>query len=436
MKKVEISQKEKGAVPVGHAPITNSSNEKRSFVLLRSVRQRLNEPGLHDEQTPCAEILLADEHLEPVLARSLLACEDGGVVRAPVGEFLGAGEHRADGTSFTAGFPKLVACARRRLVLLPFLMELPDRFVRMRERSLTIAHRALAEDTEPPGAGFDQDEAVDGVVAEAALVPPVHFVGGRDVAVLVALPPLALLPGVGEIHEPVLIHERPHFVLCDAVAPAPASVAVVIVELVGDLFGRGVVAASVTEVAGERAGVGIDVPFPDLVERRRKIERHSLECSVSHRTPPFVWVWVDFQEENGTMPLSRTMHYCYPKYSITGTYCQANQHFCCFYGLNPMNFMIKNFSVPQIKNMVRADVFLRVLLRFLSVRLRRISDFSRGAFIAAAGGENGSHYFNNTGHFSKKQARGSRLASLGGHFVLDFGGKNELAVSFGGRKNF
>jgi len=41
------------------------------------------------------------------------------------------------------------------------------------------------------------------------------------------------------------------------------------------------------------------------------------------------------------------------------------------------------------------------------------------------------------GHFSKRQARGSRLAEfirhfggLGGHFVLDFGGKNELAVLF------
>ena len=87
--------------------------------------------------------------------------------------------------------------------------------------------------------------------------------------------------------------------------------------------------------------------------------------------------------------------------------------------------------------MVRADVFLRILLRFLSVRLRRFSDFARGAFIATLWrGENGSHYFKNTGHFRKTQARGSRLASLGGHFVLNFGGKNELAVSFGGRKNF
>ena len=99
--------------------------------------------------------------------------------------------------------------------------------------------------------------------------------------------------------------------------------------------------------------------------------------------------------------------------------------------------MIKNFSVPQYQNMVRADVFLRVLLRFLSVRLRRLSDFSRGVFLAAAcGGENGSHYLKNTGHFRKAQGIGSRLASLGGHFVLNFGGKNELAVSLGDGKIF
>jgi len=98
--------------------------------------------------------------------------------------------------------------------------------------------------------------------------------------------------------------------------------------------------------------------------------------------------------------------------------------------------MIKKFSFPQIQNMIRADVFLRVLLRFLSVRLRRISDFSRGDFLAACGGENGSDYFKNTAHFRKWQARGSHLASLGGHFVLNFGGKNELAVSFGGKKIF
>jgi len=51
------------------------------------------------------------------------------------------------------------------------------------------------------------------------------------------------------------------------------------------------------------------------------------------------------------------------------------------------------------QNMVRADVFLRVFLRFLSVRLGRLSEFSRvvqtlkslqtrrGDFLAACGGE-------------------------------------------------
>jgi hypothetical protein len=43
-----------------------------------------------------------------------------------------------------------------------------------------------------------------------------------------------------------------------------------------------------------------------------------------------------------------------------------------------MNSMIKKFSSPQYQNMVRADVFLRALLRFRVVRLRRLSDFSRG----------------------------------------------------------
>ena len=37
--------------------------------------------------------------------------------------------------------------------------------------------------------------------------------------------------------------------------------------------------------------------------------------------------------------------------------------------------------------MVRADVFLRVLLRFYAVRLRRLSEFLRGQFLAAAGGK-------------------------------------------------
>ncbi len=48
------------------------------------------------------------------------------------------------------------------------------------------------------------------------------------------------------------------------------------------------------------------------------------------------------------------------------------------------------------QNMVRADVFRQVLWRFLSVRLRRIFGFSRGAFLAACGGEMRSDYFKNT----------------------------------------
>jgi len=70
---------------------------------------------------------------------------------------------------------------------------------------------------------------------------------------------------------------------------------------------------------------------------------------------------------------------------------------------------MKKFSFP--KNMVRADVFRQVLWQFLSVRLpacaeasagrRRLSDFSRGVFFAATGGENGSHYFKNTGQIDK-----------------------------------
>jgi hypothetical protein len=86
--------------------------------------------------------------------------------------------------------------------------------------------------------------------------------------------------------------------------------------------------------------------------------------------------------------------------------------------------------------MVRADVFLQVLWQFLSARLRRIFGFSRGAFLAAAGGEMRSDYFKNTAPVRKLQAVLVRLASLGDYFVRDFGGKNELAVSFGGKKNF
>ena len=42
--------------------------------------------------------------------------------------------------------------------------------------------------------------------------------------------------------------------------------------------------------------------------------------------------------------------------------------------------------------MVRADVFLRVLFWFLFARFRRLSEFSRGDSLAAAGGEMRSDY--------------------------------------------
>ena len=97
--------------------------------------------------------------------------------------------------------------------------------------------------------------------------------------------------------------------------------------------------------------------------------------------------------------------------------------------------MIKNFLFAK-SNMVRADVFRQVLWQFLSVRLRRIFGFSRGAFLATCGGENRSNYFKNTAHFRKRQARGVRLASLGGQLVLNFGRKNQLAIPFLRKENF
>jgi len=65
--------------------------------------------------------------------------------------------------------------------------------------------------------------------------------------------------------------------------------------------------------------------------------------------------------------------------------------------------LMENFLFAK-SNMVRADVFSQVLWQFLSVRLtstslstsRRLSEFSRGEFLAAAGGENRSNYFKNT----------------------------------------
>jgi len=90
--------------------------------------------------------------------------------------------------------------------------------------------------------------------------------------------------------------------------------------------------------------------------------------------------------------------------------------------------MIKKFSFPQIQNMIRADVFLRVLLRFLSVRLRRISDFSRGDFLAACGGENGSDYFKNTAPRWKNQCLAPPSAGLGNQIVRIFWGKKKFPI--------
>jgi len=62
--------------------------------------------------------------------------------------------------------------------------------------------------------------------------------------------------------------------------------------------------------------------------------------------------------------------------------------------------------------------------------------FAGGDFLAAAGGEMRSDYFKNTAPVRKLQAVSVCLASLGDYFVRNFGGKNELTVSFGGKKNF
>jgi len=85
--------------------------------------------------------------------------------------------------------------------------------------------------------------------------------------------------------------------------------------------------------------------------------------------------------------------------------------------------------------MVRADVFRQVLWRFLSVRLRRLSDFLRGAFLAAAGGEMRSNYFKYSAPIRKSQILAARNAPLGHQIVRIFGLKTELAV-FGGKRNF
>ena len=81
-------------------------------------------------------------------------------------------------------------------------------------------------------------------------------------------------------------------------------------------------------------------------------------------------------------------------------------------------------------------IFLQVLWQFLSARRSRDFGISRGNFIAATGGENRPNYFKNRPHFRKAQGIGSRLASLGDQFVLNFGRKKQLAILFLGKENF
>jgi len=51
-----------------------------------------------------------------------------------------------------------------------------------------------------------------------------------------------------------------------------------------------------------------------------------------------------------------------------------------------------------------------------------------GLTVAAFGGEMRSDYFKNRAPVRKSQISLARLASLGGQFVLNFRGKNELAI--------
>jgi len=75
-------------------------------------------------------------------------------------------------------------------------------------------------------------------------------------------------------------------------------------------------------------------------------------------------------------------------------------------------------------------------LKLSSARRSRNFGISRGAFLAAFGGENRPNYFNNRPPDRKLQARGSRLASLGDQIVRNFGRKNQLAVLLLGKENF
>jgi len=71
---------------------------------------------------------------------------------------------------------------------------------------------------------------------------------------------------------------------------------------------------------------------------------------------PFGWFALIFKERTTLCRRLELLHYCYYKYSTIYLSCQAqnkNQHFCCFYCLNLMYFMIKIFSVPQTKPPIR-----------------------------------------------------------------------------------
>jgi len=76
---------------------------------------------------------------------------------------------------------------------------------------------------------------------------------------------------------------------------------------------------------------------------------------------------------------------------------------------------------------IRADIF-PVLWQFLSARLRRVFGFSRGAFLAAAGGEMRSNYFKNRAPARNCQIRLARFGGLGNQIVRNFRRKNQLAV--------
>jgi len=68
--------------------------------------------------------------------------------------------------------------------------------------------------------------------------------------------------------------------------------------------------------------------------------------------------------------------------------------------------------------MVRADVFLQVLWQFLSVRLRRLSEFSRGDFFVrdSSRDEMRSNYFKYSAPIRKSQILAARNAPRGFDF--------------------